>query len=305
MEELDTSALIARMEVEIAVHGSYFYDLERGGWAAIISCDSKGKSRTWKIAGFCADTTNCRMELFASIQSLRKLKRSCHVIIRTNSTYMINKLEEKVPVWERAGWPIKLVNADLWQELAEESRDHVVECRLVHRYTGDLQLDECIKLAQNAAKHQEYLDDRDDRPRTITGASDQQDGLTQSNSAQQKEALAASAAAGLGIDPQPIHGVSTAQVDYGAGARNRALASIGLLARKFVAGGMATDEVSGLIKNAINGNAGKSAEHWIAHDRRIKKRGLDPLQYWAEFLTSVKDEQLNTPNQEQTQQGAT
>ena len=68
-----------------------------GGWGAILCYEKKRK----EIKGFCSDTTNNIMELTAVIEALKTLKRPCHVIITTDSTYVKNGITEWIHGWKK------------------------------------------------------------------------------------------------------------------------------------------------------------------------------------------------------------
>ena len=63
------------------------------------------------------------MEMTAVIEALEALKRSCRIVIHTDSTYVMKGMTEWMENWKRRGWktadkkPVK--NVDLWQRLDE------------------------------------------------------------------------------------------------------------------------------------------------------------------------------------------
>jgi ribonuclease HI len=86
-------------------------------------------------------TTNNRMELTAVIESLVSLKRTCSVVVYTDSDYVRKGMTEWVQAWKLRGWktadrkPVK--NADLWQRLDALRSLHEVEWRWVKGHSGD------------------------------------------------------------------------------------------------------------------------------------------------------------------------
>lgn len=86
-------------------------------------------------------TTNNRMELMAVIQALTALKRSCEVVIYTDSEYVKKGITEWIQNWKRRGWmtadrkPVK--NADLWRELDGQAARHRMTWRWVRGHAGD------------------------------------------------------------------------------------------------------------------------------------------------------------------------
>lgn len=86
-------------------------------------------------------TTNNRMELTAVIESLATLKRTCTVLIYTDSEYVRKGITEWIHGWKQRGWktadrkPVK--NAELWQRLEALSALHDVHWRWVKGHSGD------------------------------------------------------------------------------------------------------------------------------------------------------------------------
>ena len=84
-----------------------------------------------EISGYEPATTNNRMELTAAIRGLECLKEPCQVELYTDSAYVCNAyLKGWLFTWQRKGWrkadgkPVE--NQDLWQELSELTRQHLV-----------------------------------------------------------------------------------------------------------------------------------------------------------------------------------
>ncbi|HKI43791.1 MAG TPA: ribonuclease HI [Balneolales bacterium] len=98
-----------------------------GGWAAYM--EFKGKIKT--ISGGEAQTTNNRMEMTAAIKALKALKRSCRVVIHSDSALLINAFAKGwIDSWQRKGWkkadkkPVE--NQDLWKDLLSSMNGHEV-----------------------------------------------------------------------------------------------------------------------------------------------------------------------------------
>jgi len=120
-----------------------------GGWAAILLRDPSGPER---LSGAEDQTTNNRMELRAAIEGLRALSEPHQVVLMTDSQYLCNGAAERLPEWERAGWPAdqtKVKNLELWRELAEVLRGHHVEWRWVRGHAGNRWNAEADALAQS------------------------------------------------------------------------------------------------------------------------------------------------------------
>jgi ribonuclease HI len=108
-----------------------------GGWGAWLAWDGHEKD----LFGGERQTTNNRMELTAVIQALACLKRTCDVVIYTDSEYVRKGITEWIQGWKQRGWktadkkPVK--NADLWQQLDAQRNLHHVQWRWVKGHSGD------------------------------------------------------------------------------------------------------------------------------------------------------------------------
>ena len=71
-----------------------------GGWGALLMWHGREK----ELSGFEVETTNNRMELQAVIEALRALKKSCHVIVYTDSKYVLQGATEWMDNWKARGW---------------------------------------------------------------------------------------------------------------------------------------------------------------------------------------------------------
>jgi ribonuclease HI len=107
-----------------------------GGWGAIL--EVKGNER--ELFGGEALTTNNRMELTAVIEALGALKRPCHVVLHTDSQYVMKGITEWINGWKARGWrtaakePVK--NVDLWKKLDQAVRDHEIDWVWVKGHAG-------------------------------------------------------------------------------------------------------------------------------------------------------------------------
>lgn len=121
-----------------------------GGWGAILRYNGKDK----ELNGGEAETTNNRMELTAAIVALNALKEPCHVLMHTDSKYVMDGITGWINGWKRNGWktadkkPVK--NADLWQELDEAVKRHKVEWTWVKGHAGHAENERADELAREA-----------------------------------------------------------------------------------------------------------------------------------------------------------
>lgn len=122
--------------VEIFTDGACKGNPGPGGWGALMRYGDTQK----ELWGGEAETTNNRMELMAAIKGLEALKRSCDVVLTTDSQYVRKGITEWIHGWRKNGWktaakkPVK--NADLWQQLDHLTARHNVEWRWVKGHSG-------------------------------------------------------------------------------------------------------------------------------------------------------------------------
>ena len=99
----------------------------RGAWAAFFVLDDK----TRMISGTEEQTTNNRMELTAALRALLHLKYPCKVDLFTDSTYLqggiLKCIQGRLPS----------TNIDLWEELKNQCRIHLVNPIWVRGHQGN------------------------------------------------------------------------------------------------------------------------------------------------------------------------
>ncbi|ELV07303.1 ribonuclease HI [Wohlfahrtiimonas chitiniclastica] len=132
----------------------------KGGWGCIL----KYRGHEKELSGYCADTTNNRMELTAAIKGLQALKKPCHVALITDSRYVQQGINEWVNGWIARGWktasqqPVK--NVDLWQQLVIERDRHLsIDWQWVKGHAGHPENERADTLATDAVKNERGLSD--------------------------------------------------------------------------------------------------------------------------------------------------
>ena len=139
-------------EVEIAVDGSCLGNPGPGGWACILRFG--GSERV--LQGGVVQATNNRMEMTATIEGLRALKRPCAVRVFTDSEYLLRGMTEFLERWQANGWRCSsgngVANQDLWEELAELASYHRVTWIHVGGHSGHSNQERCDRLAARAAR---------------------------------------------------------------------------------------------------------------------------------------------------------
>lgn len=131
IEELD--------QVTMYVDGSCLGNPGPGGWGAVLEC--KGIEK--EFSGHIPETTNNRAELIAMIEGLKLLKRSCEVVIYSDSQITVNCAD---------GLYSRKKNKDLWAQLDELEDKHFVYYRWVEGHMGIDGNERAHKLAEKAAR---------------------------------------------------------------------------------------------------------------------------------------------------------
>lgn len=138
--------------VEIFTDGACKGNPGPGGWGAVLRYGDTEKH----LYGGEKETTNNRMELLAAIEALAALKRSCTVILTTDSQYVRKGITEWIAGWRKNGWktaakkPVK--NADLWQRLDELSMLHKIDWRWVKGHSGHAENELADELANRGVE---------------------------------------------------------------------------------------------------------------------------------------------------------
>ena len=117
-----------------------------GGWGVVMRFEENTK----ELSGGEADSTNNRMELTAAIEALASLRRSCKIVMHTDSEYVKKGITEWMPGWRRNNWRRKggaLKNVDLWKRLDELVGNHEIAWEWVPAHTGIEDNERCDELA--------------------------------------------------------------------------------------------------------------------------------------------------------------
>lgn len=123
-------------KIEIYTDGACKGNPGVGGWGALLVAGEHEK----ELFGGERDTTNNRMELMAVIKALELLKRPCHIMLHTDSQYVLKGITEWIKGWKAKGWktasrtPVK--NVDLWQALDQAQSTHKIEWIWVRGHSG-------------------------------------------------------------------------------------------------------------------------------------------------------------------------
>jgi len=88
-----------------------------GGWGVLLRMGQHEK----ELCGGEPETTNQRMELQAAIETLKALRKRCHISIHSDSKYVVQGMTEWIHGWKKNGWKNTskkpVANQDLWETL--------------------------------------------------------------------------------------------------------------------------------------------------------------------------------------------
>ena len=145
-------------QVEIFTDGSCLGNPGPGGYGTVL----RYKQHEKELSGGYLMTTNNRMELLAAIMGLASLKQPCSVDLTTDSQYVRQGITQWIHNWKKRGWqttdkkPIK--NADLWQQLDQETQRHQVQWHRVKGHAGHPENERCDVLARTGAENPTQAD---------------------------------------------------------------------------------------------------------------------------------------------------
>lgn len=123
-----------------------------GGYGGILSFNGHEK----EYFGGELDTTNNRMELRGVIEGLKLLKEPCEVTVISDSSYVINAINQWLEGWVKKGFK-KVKNVDLWEAYLEASKLHQVTGMWVRGHNGHVENERCDTLANDEAHRQKAL----------------------------------------------------------------------------------------------------------------------------------------------------
>ncbi|WP_457596932.1 ribonuclease HI [Hydrogenimonas sp.] len=133
--------------VTIFSDGSSLGNPGPGGWGTILRYGEHEK----ELVGGEPMTTNNRMELRAVIEGLKALKEPCEVTIYSDSSYVVNAINEWLESWVKRGFK-KVKNPELWREYLEAAAPHRVKAVWVRGHAGHEENERCDALARGYAE---------------------------------------------------------------------------------------------------------------------------------------------------------
>ncbi|MEK7558358.1 MAG: RNase H family protein [Patescibacteria group bacterium] len=136
-----------KSRILIYADGSAIGNPGPGGWGAVLvfyKNQNGAQGRVLELGGGEKHTTNNRMELIAVINALQfvyKLKtKNYQLVIRTDSSYVINGITKWVKNWQKDKWrgvnKKPILNKDLWTKLLKFERGRKIKWEYVPGHSG-------------------------------------------------------------------------------------------------------------------------------------------------------------------------
>ncbi len=154
-----TSMNNSETKITIFTDGSSRGNPGPGGWGSVIvesdSSQNLNKSQITELGGAKKHTTNNRMELTACFEGISHTPKDSHVLINTDSSYVINGITKWIHGWKKNNWRTKakedVLNKDLWIKLDACVGDRKVEWKYVGGHIGILGNERCDHIATDFA----------------------------------------------------------------------------------------------------------------------------------------------------------
>jgi len=124
-----------------------------GGYGVVLVHPKK----RLELSGGFRKTTNNRMEIFAVIAGVEKLKEPCKITLYSDSQYVVESITKGwVKSWKQKQWwsskTERTPNHDLWERLLTLCEQHQVEFRWVKGHAGHAENERCDQLAMLALR---------------------------------------------------------------------------------------------------------------------------------------------------------
>ena len=147
-----------KVKVNIYTDGACSGNPGPGGYGAIlVHVDASGVKHEKELSCGYKSVTNNQMELMAVIAAVEALKKPCHIILTSDSKYVVDAFNNNwIDGWIKRGWktadkkPVK--NVELWQRLLKALKPHDIEFVWVKGHAGHEYNERCDNLAVTAYK---------------------------------------------------------------------------------------------------------------------------------------------------------
>jgi len=133
-------------QVHLYSDGSSLGNPGFGGYCSILKFGKHEKI----IKGAKENATNNQMELKAVIEGLKALKEPCEVIITSDSSYVVNAINEWLKNWIKKNFK-GVKNPELWKEFLEVSKPHKLKAIWVKGHDGHKENEICDTIAREEA----------------------------------------------------------------------------------------------------------------------------------------------------------
>ena len=126
-------------KIKIYTDGACSGNPGKGGWGAVLIYSDKDEEIY--LSGADKLTTNNKMELTATIESLKLIKKPNDIELYTDSQYVKNGISLWIINWKNNGWKTAnkkpVANKELWIELDEIVQFHNVTWFWVKGHSGN------------------------------------------------------------------------------------------------------------------------------------------------------------------------
>ena len=126
-------------KIKIYTDGACSGNPGKGGWGAVLIYSDKYKEEY--LSGADKLTTNNKMELTATIESLKSIKKPNHIELYTDSQYVKNGISLWIINWKNNGWKTAnkkpVANKELWIELDKIVQFHNVTWFWIKGHSGN------------------------------------------------------------------------------------------------------------------------------------------------------------------------
>ena len=126
-------------KIKIYTDGACSGNPGKGGWGAVVIYSDRDEEK--HLSGADKLTTNNKMELTATIESLKLIKKPNDIELYTDSQYVKNGISLWIINWKKNGWKTAnkkpVANKELWIELDEIVQFHNVTWFWVKGHSGN------------------------------------------------------------------------------------------------------------------------------------------------------------------------
>ena len=126
-------------KIKIYTDGACSGNPGKGGWGAVLIYSNKDEEKY--LSGADKLTTNNKMELTATIESLKLIKKPNEIEIYTDSQYVKNGISLWIINWKNNGWKTAskkpVANKELWIELDKIVQFHNVTWFWIKGHSGN------------------------------------------------------------------------------------------------------------------------------------------------------------------------